>query len=74
MQVPVSVLVDEVENLGGSLVLLVDSEGERIRLDLPGGAEWLAGELKLRKLEVVYELKRRHSLLGNKYQENQRTK
>jgi len=59
--------------LGGSLVLLVDNGGERLRLDLPGGAEWLAGELKLRKTEVISELKRRYKLRETKHENSQRT-
>lgn len=53
-------LVDEVHRLNGSIVLLVDRQGEHLRVRVPPQAGWLLAELQRRKPAVVAELRRRY--------------
>ena len=58
--ISVDVLLSEVERLGGSLVLLIDEDGDFLRLRFPQSARWLRDEIRRRKPEVVTELKWRY--------------
>lgn len=55
------ILIDEVERLGGRIVLLlyVDRAAE-VEIELPQASEWLVDEIRLRKPEVIVELKQRY--------------
>jgi hypothetical protein len=55
-----SVIVDEVQRLGGSIVLLMYVDrAPAIDLRLPKEAGWLVEEVRRHKPDVVEELKRR---------------
>ncbi len=54
--ISVDVLLSEVERLGGSVVLVIDQDGDFLRLRFPQSARWLRDEIRRRKPEVVTEL------------------
>lgn len=55
-----AVLVDELRQLGGTIILLVDCRGSHLKVQVPAEANWLLAELKRRKPAVVAELRRRY--------------
>jgi hypothetical protein len=59
LKIPIDMLLEDVREAGGEVMLQLDGRGASLKLRLPDEAAWLREEIRARKLEVVAELRRR---------------